>query len=152
LRTPALIVLSMMSHGVNQTSAQSLTVKGAAESVYSWKTQRCADLNIPDEPFRALRRDDGEIVGFLAHSTTRAVVFTSTGRVRNDCKPIFESEDNPDPSAFSYRTWIAATWTDDGKTVFALADNEFHGQKVAGACPYPTYLQCWFNAVIVLRS
>ncbi|GAB1717512.1 MAG: hypothetical protein NTAFB05_25540 [Nitrobacter sp.] len=63
-----------------------------------------------------------------------------------------ESEVNPDPSRFAYRTWLASTWTDDGNVIFALGDNEFHGQKVAGACPFHSYLQCWYNAVVALRS
>lgn len=121
-------------------------------TVYQWRASKCADLDIPDEPLRAFRRNDGIIIAFASHSVTRKFTISSDGTFHHDCAVVMESALNLDPAEFNYRTWIAATWTDDGKYVIALGDNEFHGQVVSGQCKFSTYLQCWYNAVVLLES
>ncbi|HEX6015895.1 MAG TPA: hypothetical protein VFY87_29665, partial [Geminicoccaceae bacterium] len=47
---------------------------------------------------------------------------------------------------------MAATWTDDGRTVEALGHVEYQGHRHPRRCPAMRYLPGWRNAVIALRS
>ena len=125
---------------------------GEKEVAFDSSRDGCALLDIPDEPLRAFRRSDGALVGIASHSTTRIFLIATDGTFTRDCRPALESALDPDPEAFRYKTWIGATWTDDGERIVALADNEFRGNEIAGECPYATYYQCWYNAVVLVQS
>ena len=57
-----------------------------------------------------------------------------------------------DPARFDDREWIAAPYTTDGRTVYALVHDEYQGDKHPGRCPSGEYLKCWYNAITLARS
>jgi hypothetical protein len=69
-----------------------------------------------------------------------------------DCASRFQGHADPDPAALDDLVWLAATWTEDGRRVEALGHVEYQGHRHPGRCPAMTYLPCWRNAVIALRS
>ncbi len=52
-----------------------------------------------------------------------------------------------DPGAYNDRAWITAPWTADGRTIWAIVHNEFHGHLRPALCPTRRYMDCWFNAL-----
>jgi hypothetical protein len=130
----------------------SVTIVSGPEVLFDARRDGCDREDIPDIPLRVFRRNDGQLVGFASHYTTRAFMIDPAGAFRRDCATVLASDKNPDPSQYADRTWIAATWTDDGRTVIALGHNEFQANQHRGACAYREYMQCWYNSIVLLKS
>jgi len=128
-----------------------VSIAAAPEVVFDSRNG-CDREDIPDIALRVFRRADGQRVGFGSHYTTRTFMIDADGSFRRDCALVLTSAKNPDPGRYDDRTWIAATWTDDGKTVIALGHNEFQGNQHWGTCAYREYLQCWYNSIVLLKS
>jgi hypothetical protein len=59
---------------------------------------------------------------------------------------------NADPATFDGYEYLAATWTEDGRTVYALVHDEYRGDLVPGQCPSGGWPQCWYNAITLAVS
>ena len=129
-----------------------LTAAGPAETVFRWRTDRCAPDDIPDAPARAFRDATGTVHLFATHFVNRALVGRSLDEVRPDCAVAFMGDKVDDPEQFDDRIWLAAFHTDDGHTIAALAHAEFHGHLRPALCPSRQYSACWWNAVLGLVS
>jgi hypothetical protein len=131
------------------------------------KAGQRADLDIPDEPCRAWASASGEVTMLATHTQARYDHGPSLEDVHHDCRVVFNSSWDHDPSHFDDRTWLMSPWFPHvgATTVHALAHMEFHGwSDVPGnaACinastgaPYlqnPEPSICWYNAVVLLRS
>ena len=57
-----------------------------------------------------------------------------------------------DPAARDDLTWLASTYTVDGRTVYALAHQEYLGHLRPGRCRGTSYQECWSNAVTFALS
>lgn len=125
---------------------------GPAETVFRWKTDACAKDDIPDTPARAFRDADGRVRLLVPHHTNRALVGPSLDRVRPDCRVVYRGGERDDPAAFDDRAWLAAPYTQDGRTVVALVHNEFQGHRRRDLCPSGEYMKCWNNSVTAAVS
>ena len=56
------------------------------------------------------------------------------------------------PQDYSDRVWISALWSEDGRTIFALGHDEYQAHRHPNRCRFSTYLECWYNAIVPLRS
>jgi hypothetical protein len=61
-----------------------------------------------------------------------------------------ESDRDPDPAAFNDGEWIGATYTEDGKTIYAVVHNEYQGGEHPGQCSLDT--GCWYNSLTLAVS
>ena len=129
-----------------------ISLVGDAEVAYRYDRDRCDDLDVPDAPLRAFRDAGGKVVAFASDYTNRPLVGDTLGDLKRQCRSAYEGRHDPRPEAFDDRTWIAATWTDDGRNVVALGHNEYQAQQFPGKCRFGTYKECWYNAVVLLRS
>jgi hypothetical protein len=106
-----------------------LSVAGPPVTVYTWKGNRCGDQYIPDAPARAFTNNLG-IVHLVA---TSSLNWTMTGPslrdVHMNCQSVIHGAENPDVNAADDLPWIEATYTEDGKTVYALLSNEWSGYR-----------------------
>jgi hypothetical protein len=130
----------------------SARVTGPPQVVFDWSRDACSPEHIPDLPARAFRDRRGRVQLITAHFVNRRMVGPALGRLRVDCDPVLRSGEDPRPSAFDDREWIAAVHTEDGRTVHALLHEEFQGHRHAGACPQGAYEPCWYNAVTAAVS
>jgi len=129
-----------------------LEVVGEQEVVFDWSSDRCQDLNIPDLAVRAFRDADDTVNLVLAHPTAYRMTGTGLNALSVDCDPIHTSRNDPDPEMFTDNTWIAAAYTEDGETVYALGHNEYQGHTHPGQCPQNDYFACWYNTITLLIS
>ncbi|WP_156410271.1 hypothetical protein [Bosea sp. Root381] len=128
-------------------------VPGAQEeTVFAWSRERCEQWHIPDAPLRAFRNEAGEVVAFASHHRNRAMLGAGLDRIKTSCAVSFQAKNDPDPSAFSDFSWIAATWTPNGRDVFALMHDEYHADKHPGACRFKEAMKCWYNVVTAASS
>jgi hypothetical protein len=90
---------------------------------------RQENLDIPDEPCRAWVSSDGEVTMLSTHTDARVDRGASLSSLHHECRPIFNSTWNRDPSQYDDRTWLMSPWFSavGASTVYALAHMEFHG-------------------------
>jgi len=120
--------------------------------VFDPKRDACDGHDVPDVPLRAYRGADGTIHAFALHFENRRMSGKSLLALNVECPVAFRGTGNGDPKNFDDRSWIAATWTPDGKRVHALAHHEFQANTHKGRCLYTEYMKCWWNSILNLRS
>lgn len=130
-----------------------LSVAGEMEVVFDWSEDRCGTLNIPDLPVRAFRDAEGMVQLMLSHPSTYRMIGADFDNLAVDCAPVAKSAYLEDPAMFAESEWIAAPYTEDGVTVYALVHNEYQGHAQAGdQCPSGEYFSCWYNSVTLAVS
>ena len=125
---------------------------GAPETVYAAPADGCTPDDVPDAPVRAFRDAGGGVTLFGLHYDNRALKGPDLAHLKIDCHVVYASHGDADPAAYDDRSWIAATWTADGRTVSALIHHEYQANEHPGRCRFPAYMQCWFNTVLEARS
>jgi hypothetical protein len=129
-----------------------VTLIGAPEIVFSAKRDACTPTDMPDAPVRAFRDQAGGVVMFGLHHENRALRGESLDRLKIDCRIVLASGGRSDPAAFDDLSWITATWTDDGREVHALVHHEYQAHRHTGRCRFGSYLSCWYNTILGVRS
>jgi hypothetical protein len=145
-------VINSSKAPLGRANLKRVDLAGPEETVFDWSRQACEPRDIPDEPARAYRDAQGEVHLFASSYVSRALVGPDLKRVRRDCRVVMRSALNARPQLFTDREWIASPYTFDGRTVYALLHDEYHGfQHAAGHCltPFPN---CWYNAVTLALS
>ncbi len=126
-------------------------ILGSEEVVFRWSTDSCSTDNIPDTPLRLFRDAEGNIQVILGHYTNYRLVGPDFNSLTPDCNngPVMNSHYDSDPAQFNDYEWIAATYTLDGKTIYAILHNEYHGNEYPNqvSCPSGEYQKCWYNAL-----
>ena len=136
----------------NALHTPTLTPAGPIESIFVWTGSRCADDDIPDTPLRAVRLGPTSVVAFSTHFNNRRFLGTDMNSIVRDCTVVFAGNGSPNPEDYSDRVWISSTWSENGRTIFALGHNEYQAHRHPGRCRFSTYMQCWWNAIVLLRS
>lgn len=128
-----------------------------AETVFSSDSAGCSKLDIPDSPARAFRDARGQVHLFATHSVARAMVGPSLDEVRHDCRVVYRSPEDADPSHFDDRNWLASFFTTDGKAVVSLVHSEYEAWNHPGRClsalrSLSDRTSCWWNAITMALS
>jgi hypothetical protein len=129
-----------------------LRITGEEEVVFDWTSDRCAQFHIPDLPTRAFRNAEGQAVMIISHTDARRAVGPDLNTLAFPCEVINESGGEADPAQFDDQEWIAAPYTLDGATIYALVHNEYQGHIHAGQCPTGEYFDCWYNSLTLAVS
>jgi hypothetical protein len=138
---------------VGISNLEPVEIIGPQQTVFKWKTQACEPRDIPDAPARAYRDADGRVHLLASAHVSRAMVGPDLDHVKHECRVIMRSPLDAQPRLYADREWIASPYTTDGKTVFALIHDEYHGnQHAVGHCFTGTLLECWYNAITLARS
>jgi hypothetical protein len=127
------------------------TIAGQPETVFGSATQGCAPWDIPDTPARAWRGSDGTVRLVAGSEESRAMSGPRLGTLARDCRVLHRGAGADNPAAYDDRAWVHATYA-QGTRVTALAHVEYHGHQRADRCAAGTYLACWRNAIVELRS
>lgn len=132
----------------------SLRVVGEEEVVFDWTADRCEDLDVPDLPTRAFRDDSGQVQMIASHFTVRRNIGPDLNNLTHECGIVLASDRDPDPAAFNDAEWIGSTYTEDGKTIYAILHNEYHGWEHSGQCftQFQFWLKCWYNGLTLAVS
>lgn len=128
-----------------------LAVTGEEEVLLDHDLDACEAWDIPDTPTRAFRDAAGDIRLFQTHHRNRASIGRSFGTLRHRCEVVFAGKDDPAPATFDNLGWIAATFSPDGRTVYGIVHNEFHGDRAAG-CRTGEDPACWYNTLTAVVS
>lgn len=134
-----------------------LSVTGPEEVVFDWTTDRCEDEHIPDIATRAIRGADGRVQLIIGHYVNYRMTGPDLNDLTSDCSgPVLVSDFDPDPSAFDDSEWLAAPYTEDGETVYAVVHHEYRGvtHQAArpGQCPSNDLLTCLDTSMTMFVS
>jgi hypothetical protein len=126
---------SVMAQSTQSARAPGVTATlfGSPELV-SNDQSACDSLDIPDAYPRAYRDYQNNVHLISSHYVARGMVGANLDDVRHDCKVLFRSSEDPDPTHFLDKNWITSLYTEDGRTVFALMHTEYQGDTHAGMC------------------
>lgn len=122
------------------------------EVVFDWSENACGPRHIPDLPVRAFRDEQDRVHLVLTYVFNRQMMGPSLDRLEVECPVILASGFRPDPQVFDDRELLAAPYTPDGRTVYALVHNEYQGHRHTGRCPSGEYVPCWYNALTLAVS
>ena len=135
-----------------QAPAAPVVIEGPETVVFDPRTDACDGYDVPDVPPRAFRDASGQVRLFALHFENRALAGASTDALKIDCKVVFRGGRNADPARYDDKSWIAATWTPDGKVVHGLVHHEYQANAHPGRCVYQDYMPCWYNSILAIRS
>jgi hypothetical protein len=133
----------------------------APETVpFDWSAHKCTNDDIPDQPARAFREANGTINFVDSHHTVWRSTTTNLTTLSHRCSPVMmNSHNNTDPAMYDDKEWIAAPWTSDGTTVYAVTHSEYQGWRHApgGYCirsgePFTDKQKCWQNSLTLVKS
>lgn len=138
-------------------SRSSLVVTGPEEMVFDWTTDQCEPEHIPDIAPRAIRDADGRVQLTIGHYVNYRMTGPSLDELTTDCSTVLlDSDYDPDPAQFNDSEWIAAPYTLDGETVYAIAHNEYRGDTHRAErpeqCPSGQRLPCLDTSFTMLVS
>ena len=118
----------------------------------------CSQLT--DLPVTGFKDSAGQLQ-LIAANGTNNYRFTgpSINSLSYSCSPILTADQSPDPSKFNDFEWLASTYSEDGKTVYGLAHEEYHAWLYPNSgCPYKASdsksdrFKCWYSAVTMAKS
>ena len=92
------------------------------------------------------------MIAFATHDQNRAFLGHNLGTLKRDCRIVFAGRHSDRPEDYSDRVWIASTWSEGDLTIFALGHDEYQAHRRRGRCRFATYAECWWNAIVLLRS
>lgn len=150
---PALVLLSLAGTASGQVPAPpNIMLDGPEVVVFDPKRDACDGHDVPDVPPRLYRDAGGKIRLFTLHFENRALVGDRLDALKLDCRVVFRGAHSAVPAAYDDKSWIAATWTRDGKTIHGLIHHEYQGNTHPGRCTKSDYMSCWYNSVLAIRS
>ena len=121
------------------------TPVGPPVVVFASPKAACDGHDAPDAPARAFRDAAGEVVLFATHYRNRALRGPSLDKLKIDCRVVLGASGSEDPAAYDDKSWITATWTDDGRRVEALLHHEYQANHHPGRCKAKDYMACWYS-------
>ncbi|NOH13431.1 MAG: hypothetical protein HND51_17475 [Chloroflexi bacterium] len=134
----------------------SINVTGEEELVFDWTTDRCEPDHIPDIATRAFRDADGMVQLWIGHYVNYRMIGPDLNNLESDCTVLMNSDYDPDPSQFNDSEWLAALYTEDGETIYAIMHNEYRGDTHTatrpGQCPSGDRLTCLDTSVTMAIS
>ena len=120
---------------------------GAPETVFAWRNMRCATWDVPDAPARAWKDAEGRVHLVAGHPPNRTMIGPDLDRVAPDCRVVLDSGRHDAPERHDDLGWIGATYSPEGRIVYALIHNEYQGHRRPDACPSRAYIRCWSNTL-----
>jgi hypothetical protein len=132
--------------------AAALEVVGEPQTVFSGGPGLCGGTVVPDAPARAWREADGSVRLMASYHIDRLFKGPDLDHLALACDVVYRGAESHDPAAYNDHDWLAAPYTTDGRTVYALIHDEFHGHLRPDLCPAAQYLACWANRVTAAIS
>ncbi|GEP08737.1 hypothetical protein [Methylobacterium gnaphalii] len=147
-----LLALTGTAFAAGEPPLSALTLVGPAAPVFVARRDACDGADVPDAPARAFRDGAGAVALFGMHYRNRALRGPDLDHLKIDCRVVLDSGERDDPALYDDRSWITATWTDDGRHVAALLHHEYQANEHAGRCRSKAYMECWYNTVLGAAS
>jgi hypothetical protein len=165
----SIVLLAQCAPTLGMASDDTVSVAGPPEAVWRHDSGACDNADYSDVPVRPLINDRGEILWFAGNSHGYRPTRGGSGGAdrlatmeRVDCSAqlgeLSQGTVN-EPQAYHANLWLEAPFTLDGRNVYALAHDEFHGEWTGDprycdeqALQHRIVLRCNYWNVIAARS
>ena len=128
---------------------------GAEETVFTWTTDNCESLDVPDVPAHAVRLADSTLVLIAGDAPRYYASFGAdfSSLRRNCAQPALVSGDDYDPESYDNQEWIQPIYREDD-VIHALIHNEYHDPFAPNCSPGNTHPgnPCWYNSITYASS
>ena len=124
---------------------------GSPQAIFTYATDKCSAVDIPDQPARAYRDAVGRVNLIASHYIVRRAVGDTLDSVVHQCAVIHESANDPVFGDFRYHEWLVAPYTLDGTTIYGYIHSEWYGNLARSACGGDT-IDGWVNAITLAIS
>ncbi|HEX8418044.1 MAG TPA: hypothetical protein VF641_10625 [Methylobacterium sp.] len=152
-RTLALLLgLAGPATAAPEPPLSALTLVGPPTILFKAGRDACDGADVPDASARAFREASGAVALYGMHYRNRAMRGPDLDRLKLDCAVVLDSGEKPDPALYDDRSWITATWTEDGRAVAALVHHEYQANEHEGRCRSKVYMECWYNTLVAASS
>ncbi|NEU11634.1 hypothetical protein G3T14_05760 [Methylobacterium sp. BTF04] len=148
----AFLIGTGAARAASEPPLSALTLIGPPTLVFKAGRDACDGADVPDASARAFRDAAGHVAVFGMHYRNRAFRGPTLDALKLDCTVVLDSAGSADPAAYDDRSWITATWTEDGTHVAALVHHEFQADAHPGRCRSKVYIECWYNTVLAVAS
>ena len=148
----ALVATAPPARAASEPPLTALTLVGPPAIVFKAGRDACDGADVPDAPARAFRDATGAVALYGMHYRNRALRGPDLDHLKLDCAVALDSGETSDPAAYDDRSWIAATWTEDGRAVAALLHHEYQANEHPGRCRSKVYMECWYNTITAAAS
>lgn len=152
---PALVLLlglTSPARAAPEPPLSSLTLVGPPSLVFKAGRDACDGADVPDASARAFREPSGAVALFGMHYRNRALRGPDLDHLKLDCAIVLDSGEKPDPALHDDRSWITATWTEDGRAIAAILHHEYQANEHPGRCRSKVYMECWYNTLTAATS
>lgn len=123
---------------------------GPEETVFTWTTDNCEPLDVPDAPAHAVRLPDGTLVLIDGDAPRYYASFGADfSSLRRSCtQPALVSHDNYYPESYDNQEWLTSIYR-EGDVIHALIHNEYHDPFAPNCSPGDTSPgnPCWYNSI-----
>ena len=152
LALSALLGLTVAAQAAPEPPLSSLTLVGPPTTVFKAGRDACDGADVPDASARAFRDASGAVALYGMHYRNRALRGPDLDHLKLDCHVVLDSGERSDPALYDDRSWITATWTEDGRAVAALLHHEYQADTHPGRCTAKAYAACWYNTITAAAS
>ncbi len=123
---------------------------GAEETVFTYNTDNCYFLDLPDVPAHAVRLADGSLMLVAGNDPQTFAMFGADfSSLQKDCsKPTLLSHLDSTPESYQNREWIHSVYREGG-VIHALVHNEYHDPIAPSCSPGNDGAgnPCWYNSI-----
>ena len=116
-------------------AAVTINVTGPEEVVFDYTTMRCDDFDLPDGPTQAIRDSTERIQVSGVSGGGRRLTGPTFNSLTRDCSSPYPLTGDPNPAHYNETNVLNALYTENGRDVYGLVHNEWHGWAIPGACP-----------------
>jgi hypothetical protein len=127
---------------------------GTPEVVFSYRVDRCDELDLPDMTARAVRMPDGTLALYSGNAPRAYASFGGDfDSLRRSCIPTLVSDDDPTAHSFNNQEWVSTVYRDGG-VFHAIVHNEYHDPVHPNCRQGDTSPAnpCWYNALTYASS
>jgi Bacterial Ig-like domain (group 2) len=127
---------------------------GTEETVFSWTTDSCESLDVPDVPAHAVRLADGTLMLADGDAPRNYAMFGADfSSLQRNCSVTLASDDDSTAQSFDNQEWIHSVYR-EGSVIHALIHNEFHDPIAPNCSPGNSSPgnPCWYNSISYASS
>lgn len=130
---------------------------GKVETVYNWEKDHCAsqgflDGDVQDEPVRAYLDYTGKVRLFGSDDNNRQMKGDNLSDLTRQCGRAMVSDRSAIISNFNDSEYLMSPYTENGKDVYALVHNEYHGWEHGNCSAGVGSIDCYVYATNLAKS
>lgn len=122
---------------------------GSKETVFDYSVNKCDVDNFMDGAAHFFKDASGTIQVIVPSYSQWRMTGNDFNSLTVDCGTgqVHSSHMDSTKANHNYAEWLFSPYTTDGKTIYSLMHNEYHGYDFPNECSSSDVLKCWYNSI-----